>query len=411
MKKLISLIGVICILFTSCTKEEQKEVEVIEEDTTIKVEEIKLSNDNETIEVGKTIQLTTKILPEDTTNTKILFTSSKDEIATISENGLITGLTIGQTLITASNEAGTVSANCIINVKEAFINVTGINLSNPILSMIIGDTYQINPIISPDNATNKKVKYFCNGSDGIVEMTATGFITALKAGSAEYAIITVDGEKKIEGTIYVESPSPKGSFVDERDSKKYKTIKIGKQIWMAENLAYLPSVNSPSDYDQEKDCYYVFGYDGTNVDDAKATENYTNLGVLYNWKTAQSAAPNGWHLPTEEEWQELEITIGMTATQAGQNWQRGAFATKLKSTSGWAEDGTQGINDIGFNGNPSGYTDHSGFYGQEFNTRYWTATSTISYLAYIRGLNAYQEEITRTTGTKSEGYTVRCIKD
>jgi uncharacterized protein (TIGR02145 family) len=103
-----------------------------------------------------------------------------------------------------------------------------------------------------------------------------------------------------------------GIFTDTRDGKTYKTIKIGNQTWMAENLAYLPEIK-PKYYDPIQDiCYYVCGYKGDNIDDAKATDNYKTYGVWYNYKAASNESnwPKGWHLPTVSEYKELEKYLG-----------------------------------------------------------------------------------------------------
>jgi len=72
-------------------------------------------------------------------------------------------------------------------------------------------------------------------------------------------------------------------MLDNRDENQYETLLIGDQCWIADNLAWLPEV-SPSSQGSETDpIYYVYGYEGTNITEAKATENYQSYGVLYNW--------------------------------------------------------------------------------------------------------------------------------
>ena len=94
------------------------------------------------------------------------------------------------------------------------------------------------------------------------------------------------------------------------DGKTYKTVKIGNQWWMAENLAYLPSVGPYDIQSVINPMYYVYDYLGTNVNEAKATENYRTYGVLYNWPAAKSACPIGWHLPSDEEWRDWKYFWG-----------------------------------------------------------------------------------------------------
>ena len=71
---------------------------------------------------------------------------------------------------------------------------------------------------------------------------------------------------------------------------------------MAENLAWLPGVSPSSDGSETLSYYYVRGYEGTVVSEAKAVANYSTYGVLYNWPAAMAACPDGWHLPSDGDW-------------------------------------------------------------------------------------------------------------
>lgn len=138
-----------------------------------------------------------------------------------------------------------------------------------------------------------------------------------------------DGGTAIDSRLYIINGLA-GSFIDSRDNKVYSTVQMGTQIWMAENLAYLPSVNPGADGselagEENKLKFYVYGYDGTNVNEAKSLETYQQTGVLYNWWAAlngdaflpheermkvpsgvQGICPDGWHLPSRGEWWVLQ---------------------------------------------------------------------------------------------------------
>jgi len=110
--------------------------------------------------------------------------------------------------------------------------------------------------------------------------------------------------------LFFTSFTSPNTFKDSRDGKIYKTVTIGEQTWMAENLAYLPRVVGPKTGSNTAPYYYVYGYDGTDVAAAKATKNYQIYGVLYNWPASmnggassgtnpsdiQGVCPTGWHL-------------------------------------------------------------------------------------------------------------------
>ena len=87
-------------------------------------------------------------------------------------------------------------------------------------------------------------------------------------------------------------------FVDSNDNHRNKWVKIGDRIWMAENLAFLPVIYPPTVGDANKAYCYVYGYD---ANEAKSTEKFKILSVLYNREAALTASPKGWYLPSDEE--------------------------------------------------------------------------------------------------------------
>lgn len=99
------------------------------------------------------------------------------------------------------------------------------------------------------------------------------------------------------------------TFIDARDGHTYNFVKIGNQTWMTANLAWLPSVSSPlaEDYWDPTSMpkYFVYEYLGNDVEEAKASDIYLKYGVYYNVPATEFAAPEGWHIPTAAEWQEL----------------------------------------------------------------------------------------------------------
>ena len=204
------------------------------------------------------------------------------------------------------------------------------------------------------------------------------------------------------------------TFTDSRDNKAYKTVTIGKQTWMAENLAYLPSVNKVDDGSETESKYYVYDYDGTDVSAAKTKDNYKKYGVLYNYTAALTACPSGWHLPTDAEWKQLEMHLGMSQSDADENWawrNSGNVGKKLKSTSGWNNNGN-GTNISGFTALPGGYRNTNDTFNPLGSYGYWwSSTTTGSSNAYFRNLNYNIAGVNRYDSNKSYGFSVRCVRD
>lgn len=147
------------------------------------------------------------------------------------------------------------------------------------------------------------------------------------------------------------------TFTDSRDDNVYKYVTIGDQAWMAENLKYLPSVVGSATRSINTPFYYVYSYEGFNVTDAKATENYETYGVLYNFQAARNACPDGWYLPKTEQWHDLLDVVGFDGSklQAPGSIQAGTglWSRYFDTTTKTYIDG--GTNETGFSALPGGY--------------------------------------------------------
>jgi len=212
---------------------------------------------------------------------------------------------------------------------------------------------------------------------------------------------TAYGEQKSFVTKKDEAPD---TFKDNRDEKVYKTVTLGKQVWMAENLAYLPSVSPPTEGESDVAFYYVYGYYGTDVAAAKETENYKIYGVLYNWPAAMSACPDGWHLPSNQEWLELINFAGGIQNAGGY--------LKEAGTEHWREPNEKASNYTGFTGLPGGSRGLDGDFINMFDYgNWWMSTQQGLFDAMFLSLRAHHGDVTRPILPKRNGFSVRCLKD
>jgi len=148
----------------------------------------------------------------------------------------------------------------------------------------------------------------------------------------------------------------KGTFIDTRDGKIYKTIKIGKQVWLSENLNY--NANGSKCYDN-------------------SPANCEKYGRLYNWETAMKSCPIGWHLPSKAEWEVLTAVVV------------DEFSTL-----------------------PGGYGYSSGYFYDVGNLSYWwSASEHGSYGAYRQNIYYINEYADDDSYVKSLLRSVRCVQE
>lgn len=251
------------------------------------------------------------------------------------------------------------------------------------------------------------------GGNGGFEVNLTGLESEKWYYARAYAVTD-------QGTLYgsvvsfttAAEENQTGTFIDPRDGNVYNWVEIGDQVWMAENLAWLPSVNPSSIGSEEQPYFYVYDYNGTDPSIAKASSKYTACGVLYNWPAAVNACPAGWHLPGDEEWKQLEIYLGMNQIEVGNTGIRGTDqGSQLKTISGWLYGG-DGTNSSGFSGSPGGYRDFDGpFESNEGTAIWWSSTEFSEGFSWYRCLNFDFDGVDRNGFYKSAGVSIRCLKD
>src|SRR5690554_1380360 len=250
-----------------------------------------------------------------------------------------------------------------------------------------------NPTIS-DNKT----------TDGNGVGTFVSKISGLPADVTYYARAYATNRKGTANGNTMSFTTEDDKFTDSRDGNVYKTVTIGNQVWMAENLKYLPSVNNLSEDSQDTPGYYVSDYDGTDVTAAKATANYTTYGVLYNWPAAMNACPTGWHLPSDAEWTELTDYLGGEGVAGG----------KLKEigTTHWNTPNTDATNETGFTALPGGYRYDNGTFSRIGGTGgWWSASENYTYDASLRYMFYNYGLVSRYVNGKELGFSVRCLRD
>lgn len=207
--------------------------------------------------------------------------------------------------------------------------------------------------------------------------------------------------------------------VTDIDGNVYQTIKIGNQWWMMENLKVthyrngeaIPNVTGATEWsDLASDAYC--SYDNSY-------SNGETYGLLYNWHAVnddRNLAPEGWHVPTDEEWKELEIYLGLSEENAEETGWRGTdHGDKLKETGTvhWTIHNVNATNESGFTALPGGKRNSlTGEFENLTNLAcFWTATERNSGDAWLRWLASGQSNMFRSYGFTGLGYSVRCVKD
>lgn len=199
------------------------------------------------------------------------------------------------------------------------------------------------------------------------------------------------------------------------DGYSYNLVEIGSQCWFAVNLRtskYNDSTaisNLADNTEWANDtlgawCYY-------ENDSIRGT----TYGKLYNWYAVKTGklCPNGWHIPTDEDWKKLEISLGISQSKADSTGPRGVLekvGDKMKATTGWQTN--TGTDSSGLSVLPGGFRSYDNYFatvGQYAS--FWSSTEYTSSNAWSRNLGYNNSGVGRYSYTKRDGYSCRCLRD
>ena len=176
--------------------------------TVVNVENVALDKTEALLEVGKTIDLTATVSPENASNKKVTFSSDNEEVATVDANGKVTAKKAGSAVITVTSEDGSKTAKCNVTVKAEekpeVVKVQSVSLNKNNMELKVGGTENLAATVNPSNAANKNVT-FSSDNEEVATVDANGKVTAKKAGSAVITVTTENGSKTASCKVTVKA--------------------------------------------------------------------------------------------------------------------------------------------------------------------------------------------------------------
>lgn len=333
-------------------------------------------------QTGNTLQLTATVKPDDASYPTVSWTSSNNSIATVNNSGLVTCKGYGDATITATADGK--SATCKVTLDP--IRVQSVSIAQDKYTIEKSKTVQLTATVSPSDATYPTITWQSSNTS-VATVSTTGVVTG-KSGGSVTITATADGKSATCTVAVIETGT-----VTDIDGNSYKTVKIGNQWWMAENLKCY-NYDSQSEHPNRRISLFGGAVDMTNKSNWGDTEyssalsatQISKLGLSYTVQAAlgltttetdqsytnrQGICPNGWHIPTSAEWRTLFKAIGAETNDywGGEYYPAGHL---LKSASGWYDSGN-GTDEYGFSLLPAGKQTSS-------------ATSKPTYVGYVAGV-------------------------
>jgi len=261
-----------------------------------------------------------------------------------------------------------------------------------------------------------------------IDVTPAEFSVQLWQGESSTQTLTISNT----GGEPLEVELSTGVIVTDIDGNVYQTVQIGEQVWMAENLKVthyndgsdIPTGYSNSEWadldETETGAYAIYPADNDAASQATCggdcSEVYGNLYNLYAVETG-NLAPEGWHVPTDEEWMELEMALGMSESEAQDwGWRGTNQGSQLAGRADlWFDsnlENNEAFGTSGFDGLPGGYRNHDGnYHNMGYFAYFWSSTENGNSSAWGRWLECGNSGVGRYGNDKKGGLSVRCVRD
>lgn len=308
--------------------------------------------------------------------------------------------------------------------------------------LVRGDVVPIKAMGFDEDGSINQIGIYIDGSE-VGTSDQTTFIynwntAGLELGEYTLGALAVDDQGELDtdnitvllGAEGGLNPDLEYDTVTDIDGNMYATIEIGAQVWMAENLKVtqysdgtpITEISDEAEWNAMEPEAQAFCWYNNEIEYRDTT------GALYTWAAAmnggqstdtigpQGVCPDGWHLPSDAEWKELEMFLGMSQADAdNHDWRGTDEGGQLKEVgfANWAIPNEGATNSSGFTAVPGGFRSlQGGFYDIDTNAAFWTATENTGISkAWYRILNHNAEQVYRQYNNMQLGLSVRCVKD
>ena len=250
--------------------------------------------------------------------------------------------------------------------------------------------------LAPSTTYEYQLRTKCNNNPAEFSAYSSLFLFSTISLSAEHTC----------GTPEIHNTALTYSTMTDQDGNLYRTIVIGTQQWMAENLKTTRYRNGDVIPNVTQNLQWTALSTGAWAHYQNDSSNECPYGNLYNWyavNDSRNLCPTGWHIPTDAEWTSLSTFLGGTTTAGYQ----------MKTTTLWSSGGN-GLNSNGFAAIPGGFRRENGPFEELFNEGYWWSKTGLSLTpsnAYYRRISADFQQLFRDNNSKRLGFSVRCVND